>query len=686
MVNIASTRSETGCSWHSIIRDPNDNGVGPSEPMSENFRRTPYASLVREALQNSLDVAIPDSDIPVEVVFNIGTITPNNFPRFFDIRHHIQGCIENFPNDKKAKKIYPPMISYINKVTRPGASLHFIRVSDHGTVGMHYDNPESNDSPFYAFVRSAGVSSKSDESAGGSFGFGKAAYFYLSAIRTIMVSTKTDKGKYYFEGVASLCSHKLDGKTLSNLIYYDNNEGLPVTTYENIPLRFQRKDENGNEYGSGSDIFIMGVDIASSYEKEDIYSQMFTAVLENFWLSILHKKLIVKIGDKGREKIIDSSNIGSLMMSTFEENDSNTRKNYNPRPYFDAVSLAGTSDKFIHRVINLNQFSELKDIYNSNWGEVHYFFYKNKNAQNRIVYMRSLRMKVSVSPGRNGEGYYGVILCPDGYCNEVLRDTEDPAHAKWDPNRLESKTDKKIAQTLLKIIDREKDKIIREIFDLDSLETVKIKGLEQYLYLMTESDDDEDADGIPAVVGNSTGIFIEDGYSPTTDTTEIREIPLPQTASLLGSVNIKQPGSSTPSSDGNILTGRGNKKIKRPHTNNHVSDVRPAHRNVVGNDNSSSHVLKQIIVKYRSFAQKIDNTITHKIIITSDYDVDNGQIDLIVGGEYADAKIAIVETSMGMVFENSIVGIRLLKGKNILKIRFADNLSHSIKLAAYEIK
>lgn len=685
MVNV-NTRAEAGCSWHSIKRDPKDNGVGPSEPMTENFRRTPYASLVREAIQNSLDVAIKMSSKPVVITFNIGSLTTANFPNFFEIRKHIQGCIDNFPNDKKAHKIYPPMLEYLHKVTRPGGSLHYIRVSDHNTVGMHYDNPENNDAPFYAFVRSAGVSSKSDESAGGSFGFGKAAYFYLSAIRAIMVSTKTDKGKYYFEGVASLCSHKVDGQTLSNLIYYDNNGGEPVVEYDKIPGRFQRKDETGAEYGSGSDIYIMGVDVPSNEERKNIYRQMFMAVLENFWMSILHNKLVVKIGDKNNENVIDSSNIAQLMAENFEENDSNTRKNYNPRPYFDAVNLADSSDKFYQCEINLNKFEELTGISRRDWGHVHYFFYKNKAAQNRIVYMRSLRMKVSITPGRNGEGYYGVILCPDGLCNAYLRETEDPAHAKWDPNRIESKSEKKIAQTLLRIIESEKDRIIREIFDLDSVETVKIKGLEQYLYITSEVDEDADADGKSSFTGEPTGTFIDEGFSPTTDTDDIRSAAPSSSSTLLGRVYTQQPGATAPNDKGTILSGRGDTRVKKPHTTNHISTAKPRQRNLQTDGDETSHTIEPVMVKYRTFAQKDGSDIVHRIVITSDYEVKNGRIDLLVGGESSDSKISIAESSQGKIFENSIVKLHLNEGSNKLTIRFADNLQHSIKLAAYEIK
>ncbi len=413
---------------------------------------------------------------------------------------------------------------------------------------------------------------------------------------------------------------------------------------------------------------------------------MFMAVLENFWLSILHNRLVVKIGDKNNEEVIDSSNIAQLMAENFEENDSNTRKNYNPRPYFDAVNLVDSSDKFYHCEINLNKFEELTGISQRDWGHVHYFFYKNKNAQNRIVYMRSLRMKVSITPGRNGEGYYGVILCPDGLCNEYLRETEDPAHAKWDPNRIESKSEKKIAQKLLRIIESEKDKIIREIFNLNNVETVKIKGLEQYLYITSEADEDDDADGQSSITGEPTDTFIDEGFSPTTDTTDIRSDSPSVSSTLLGRVYIQQAGATTPNDKGTILTGRGDTRVKKPHTTKHVSTAKPRQRNSQIEGDETSHTIEPIMVKYRTFAQKDGSDIIHRIIINSGYEVENGRIDLLVGGESSDSKISIAESSHGKIFENSIIGLCLKEGSNKLTIRFADNLQHSIKLAAYEVK
>ena len=66
-----------------------DNGsiVGPNEPMTENFKKTPYASLVREAIQNSLDERL-DKTKPLEMNFSIKKLSLERFPNFREIHQH----------------------------------------------------------------------------------------------------------------------------------------------------------------------------------------------------------------------------------------------------------------------------------------------------------------------------------------------------------------------------------------------------------------------------------------------------------------------------------------------------------------------------------------------------------------------------------------------------------------------
>ena len=58
--------AENNCKWH-FANFSGGREDGPNEPMSENFKKTPYASLIRESIQNSLDVCL-DNSKPVEMV------------------------------------------------------------------------------------------------------------------------------------------------------------------------------------------------------------------------------------------------------------------------------------------------------------------------------------------------------------------------------------------------------------------------------------------------------------------------------------------------------------------------------------------------------------------------------------------------------------------------------------------
>lgn len=224
-----SDTNEKGCRWHFT---PQEGGRedGPNDAMMQNFKASPFKALVREAVQNSLD-AVLDSTKPVRVEFTFANLNARSFNNFFALQEHILECKEYFGWQEKAVELYGTMASYF-RTNLVGKGIGYIKVSDYNTKGMRYD-PNSSSSPFYAFARAAGVSSKIDQESGGSFGFGKSAYFQLSPISTIFISTLTDKGQSVFEGVSWLCSHKYNGIKVSSVGYYDNNDGKPIDCGKN---------------------------------------------------------------------------------------------------------------------------------------------------------------------------------------------------------------------------------------------------------------------------------------------------------------------------------------------------------------------------------------------------------------------------------------------------------------------
>ncbi len=81
-----------------------------------------------------------------------------------------------------------------------------------------------------------------------------------------------------------------------------------------------------------------------------------------------------------------------------------------------------------------------------------------------------------------------------------------------------------------------------------------------------------------------------------------------------------------------------------------------------------------------------DGVVYHIVIIHSKVDVEDGQVVIYTGGEQDDERLSVLDSSIGSVNENTIVGLKLHVGKNSLRIRLADDMKHAIKLEAYENK
>ena len=126
-------------------------------------------------------------------------------------------------NDSSSRKKFQPMLEYLRRAGYE--RIDYLEVSDENTSGMPYVKNDVK-CPFYSFVQSAGNSSKNSASAGGSFGFGKAAYFNISKIRTVLISTLTNSGQHFFQGVSSLCTHKINGEKRVPVGYYGKYAGL----------------------------------------------------------------------------------------------------------------------------------------------------------------------------------------------------------------------------------------------------------------------------------------------------------------------------------------------------------------------------------------------------------------------------------------------------------------------------
>jgi len=656
---------EKGCEWHFGTEGGID--IGPNDPIHQTFKGNAYYSIVREAIQNSLDAVDNDSE-PVHVSFTYFELDRLQHPNFFKLEEHISQSSSYYNGNPDAARLFKDMLFYLNgdQEGKKKLKVSCLRISDSNTKGMKYVKDET-DSPFYAFLRAAGVSAKPDSGSGGSFGFGKGAYFALSPIKTLVVSTRDLDGNVWFEGTTRLTTHRNESnQKLTAYGFYDNNNGEPTVNSENIPEVFKRETP-------GTDVNVIGL-----WEERDQNKLMVKPVLNNFFLAIHDKKLSVTIEDVE----INADNLGVVIeeyfQNEFESGRASDIDQWNPLPYYKAVKNANASAKFKHYSKELDTL-----------GTVDLFVYLNNKLPNRIAYFRKPRMVVKKETNNKVKGYCAVFVCDDKRGNDILRLMENPAHNVWDiENYL------KVEGKVNKIARKAKNELSSFINStLDELSKAKIEkqtsilGLEEYLYStedLLDNEEDLENEGMSnSLAGRNIGELAENETGEQTTQELNPKVTIIGTETKPDEI-IEDDVDVEPDEDGEekVTTGGENESGGGDREGDGDGG---AGTGTDSNDSEGSKLFLDIVL--RVVAQKENDKLYHSLIINSPRVVQNAEIELLVGADNErDDGIAITSTDNGTTDQNVLRGVVLTQGRNIVKVRFSDNVKHSIKVKAYEIQ
>lgn len=652
---------EKNCKWH--FDKSGISVTGPNDSIHETFRANPYYSLVREAVQNSID-AIDNENAPVKVVFEFGSLEKKKYPNLFEIKKHIIACWQYHKGDTQAERHFHPMSSYIDK----NDMIQFLKVSDYNTKGMVFESKDVN-CPFISFVRAEGKSAK-QSGAGGSFGFGKGAYYVLSHIKTVLVSTKTKSGNSFFEGKTRLATHELNGELLTRDGYYNQDYTTPVFNSSDIPNKFVRSE-------TGTDIYILGL-----IEERDRKKEMVKSILNNFWLAVYDKKLEVKIVEGDEVIIINrdtlESTIENYFPSIYESGSPTDISGWNPKAYYKAVKNANLNDNYI---LILGFLPTL--------GEVKLYVYMEKGLPNRVAYLRKPRMVVQKKTKNKLNGFVAVLLCDNVDGNELLRQMENAAHNEWKPQNYRDGDDESI-----KLVYRSYDELktfvndkLESLSKVDTSKKINFIGLEEYLSIpedLLEKDDEYESKGDnPNNVSGtaSKDLSVDETGMQTTNNNE----PVKITAKIKEQSQVLDEQDFDVSDDGEeiITVGGDNEGVSGDERGTNDGNTGAMGTQTV--KSKDSRVL--VNVKLKVAAQKEQNDFYHNLIISSENEIDNAELELLVAGDNdKEDGLEIVFTSIGEVQNNKLSKVPLSIGRNQIKIRFADNLKHSIKIKAYEVQ
>lgn len=486
--------SENGCKWYFGPEGPMNNG--PTNPTKGTFSSSPDIDMVREALQNSLDAKNnPEDPEPVVVKFSFSKMASSEFPAFFSLRDHIQASLDAYPDNDRAKEKFPTMISYLSDKhdkSKYAKEIDILTIGDYNTKGMPYEKGKDS-LPFYAFLHSIGLSVDKPEESGGSNGLGKETLYNRSAVKALIISTRTTTGQVVFQGATKLATHK-DPHDPSNLRasaygFYGQDKDDPITDDASIPECFRRDKP-------GTDIHIVGL---IPFDKDAIRNSIIRAVLNHFWLAVYRKKIVVEVDGVS----IDKTSLPGLLRDHFPDTmDKHAIKNYekwNPRPYFNAVVNAEAKKE---RTAYEEKDSELL-------GHMRFFLdWSEDSLPKKVVYMRQPRMAIYKGGKPSYPNFAAVFVCDHDKGNRALRCVEPPAHNEWDIKYFEGDdTDRSKYRKCISEVNNFVVAMLDKHFKGESTTNeIIIPGLAELLPDIEKSDD-----GVPGTVGSGSS----DGLQPS---------------------------------------------------------------------------------------------------------------------------------------------------------------------------
>lgn len=637
-------------------------GLGFNDGGTQLFKDDNIQSLAREVCQNSIDARQRDNNIPAEVEFKTFKIKSEDFPGYQDfakiIHNEIKHCRSFYNNNKAALEYYQEAEKTLNQ-----KEILCLRISDFNTTGLTFSGTSRNNN-WANLVIHSGTNDKNPED-GGSFGLGKNAMYACSKFGSLFFSTHTIENIKKSECVAKLSYlYDEDGSVvhgLGNYGLYSSNRSMeedkPINALCNLDSSFTRRE---NEYGT--DIYILGFELASS----DIYSseeqdlskfeyEISSAIIDNYFISILEKKLVVKINDIK----ITSDNIHDIFNNIYKKHPD--LFNVNTVDYLEIMKTE--TNVFPISIMEPDTpDAELKICLNPNY-------------HNRIAMVRNTGMKI-FDKGNFPQItiFSGILVLKNKNVNGYFKKMENPAHDDWILDRI--KTDKVAKQRYDRMLDQIKN-IIKQLSKENAPESMDVAGLGEML-----------PDDIDAGTDENKKEDIVDDILEEIEVKERKQLPIERDLS-----NVEGNNEALTLTDGSNLDKEFEDNYGNQNFNNLENGLSSINNYSESGNNLSNYkevTLKQ--VKKRNYYNSSKKCYT--LIINSSEDIDNCKIALFLSGEQSNFPVIIDKAFINkgllgkknIVYKDNIICIgKIMKNERIMLFyTLKDAENYSIEVNVYE--
>ena len=479
------TTSNEDIGWHF----PPTNGGradGFNDPGMAHFTGTPYMSLARETIQNSLD-ARDSYNEPVHVSFEVINLSPNEIGHA-ELSAAIEACRGEVDPGDPAQKELSRAQEVLAKETIP-----FLRVSDRNTTGLRGKH-------WRTLVKMQGASFKADlEGAGGSFGIGKYAPFAVSALRTVFYWTCYQEGNKQlerFQGKCVLMSHEYEGREVQGTGFYGLRFGCEAMT-NSIP-NFFRVTERRSRPVLGTSLAIAGF-----MEAQDWRKRVATSVIENFFYAIDRGQLQVLIepGENHSDIFeIDHTTLGDCFSALLDES-ADTE---------DEQAEGGNLLSQAHAFWKISGGDapaiEKQD---PDFGHCRLWIHVQEGLPSKVGFVRQTGMLITTQqrnlmrfPGFRDFAALCVFEDPAG--NELLRRMENPKHDQFEPDRLPEEDVQRGRRALRRITDWIRSEVRKQAGPPEGGKSTVLSELATYLPDMEPDepfDETEGENGTPGQPG-----------------------------------------------------------------------------------------------------------------------------------------------------------------------------------------
>ena len=408
---------------------PTDGGMesGINDAGIVTFDGAPLSSLAREVIQNSLD-ARDNFSAPVHITFELGEVETKEVGGS-ELADHLDSCIASWSKDPKALLALRDARAMLESDT-----MTLLGVVDTNTTGLSGET-------WRHLVKVNGSSFKRSESAGGSFGVGKAAPFTVSPLRTVFYWSAFNQDEVTiekFQGKVVLVSHDFDfgrgDESTQSTGFFGFRDQCQELRGDLIPGVFRNTD-NG-EPVQGTAVWIAG--FKPDQHGESWQRAVARSIVESFFYAIQAGDLEVLL-----EPEEDSEN------EALWEIESKTLA-----AHFDLLTDApSTEDEddaidrshLYWRLISSGPPTATMDPPDKDLGAVKLWIgtqedFPGQDLPSRVALIRGTGMVVTDQQERHRfrrlSDYVAVCVIDDEQANKLLRDMENPSHDQFQFERL----------------------------------------------------------------------------------------------------------------------------------------------------------------------------------------------------------------------------------------------------------